>query len=226
MRTFDPAELDRARITALANGLVAPRPIAWVSTMAGDGVPNLAPFSYFNAFSAAPFTIGVGPGSREGVNKDSLRNIKGSGEFTVSVVTEELAPIANLSSAEFDPAVDEWETTGLTKRPSTVVGPPSVAESPAALECRVFTIVDLGLPEKPTNSLVIARVVQIHVSEDVIDPETLRVDPEALGLVGRMGGNLWCTTRGRFTLRRPTLEEGHARVPVAPEPDPITPSPV
>jgi flavin reductase (DIM6/NTAB) family NADH-FMN oxidoreductase RutF len=224
MRSFDPTELDRARLTALANGLVAPRPIAWVSTTDGDGVPNLAPFSYFNAFSTTPFTIGVGPGSREGVNKDSLRNIKTSGEFTVSVVTEELATIANLSSAEFDPAVDEWETTGLTKRTSSVVAPPSVAESPAALECRVFTIVDLGSPEKPTNSLVIARVVQIHVSEDVIDPETLRIDPEALGLVGRMGGDLWCTTRGRFMLRRPTLEEGHARMPVAPEPDPFTQS--
>jgi flavin reductase (DIM6/NTAB) family NADH-FMN oxidoreductase RutF len=222
MRTYDPTELDRTRLTALANGLVAPRPIAWVSTVDADGVHNLAPFSYFNAFSTAPFTIGVGPGSREGVNKDSLRNIRAGGEFTVSVVTEELAPIANLSSAEFDPAVDEWETTGLTRRPSVLVGPPSVAESPAALECRVFTIVDLGSSEKPTNSLVVARVVLIHVSEDVIDPETLRVDPEALGLVGRMGGDLWCTTRGRFTLRRPTVEEGQARVPVAPGPDPFT----
>jgi flavin reductase (DIM6/NTAB) family NADH-FMN oxidoreductase RutF len=224
MRTFDPVELDRVRLNALANGLVAPRPIAWVSTVDADGVPNLAPFSYFNAFSIAPFTIGVGPGSREGVNKDSLRNIKETGEFTVSVVTEELAPIANLSSAEFDPSVDEWETTGLTKRPSDLVAPPSVAESPAALECRVFTLVDLGSSEKPTNSLVIARVVRIHVSEDAIDADTLRVDPDALALVGRMGGDLWCTTRGRFTLRRPTLEEGHARVPVAPAPDPFTES--
>jgi len=224
MRTFDPMELDRARLTSLANGLVAPRPIAWVSTIAADGAHNLAPFSYFNAFSTAPFTIGVGPGSREGVNKDSLRNIKVSGEFTVSVVTEQLATIANLSSTEFDPAVDEWETTGLTRRRSETVTPPSVAESPAALECRVFTIVDLGPSDQPTNSLVIARVVRIHVSEDVVDPETLLVDPEALGLVGRMGGDLWCTTRSRFTLRRPTLEEGHARTPVAPEPDPFTES--
>jgi flavin reductase (DIM6/NTAB) family NADH-FMN oxidoreductase RutF len=219
MRTFDPDEVDRPRLASLANGLVAPRPVAWVSTLGPGGAPNLAPFSFFNAFSTAPFTIGIGPGSREGLNKDSLRNIKESGEFTVSLVTEELAPVANLSSAEFDPTVDEWETTGLSKRPSVVIGPPSVAESPAALECRVFTIVDLGAAEKPTNSLVIARVLRIHVSEHVIDPETLRVDAEALGLVGRMGGDLWCTTRDRFSLRRPTLEAGHARVPVAPEPD-------
>ena len=173
MRTFDPDELDRPRLTALVNGLVAPRPIAWVSTTSTGGTHNLAPFSFFNAFATNPFTIGIGPGSREGVNKDSLRNIKETGELTVSVVTEELATVANLSSAEFDASVDEWEITGLTKRPSTAVGPPSVAESPAAFECRVFTIVDLGPVDKPTNSLVIARVVRLHVSEGVIDPETL-----------------------------------------------------
>src|SRR3954466_14854181 len=129
MRTFDPDELDRPRLTALVNGLVAPRPIAWVSTTSADGTPNLAPFSFFNVFATTPLTIGIGPGSREGVNKDSLRNIKETGELTVSVVTEELASVANLSSAEFDPSVDEWEITGLTKRPSTEVGPPPVAES-------------------------------------------------------------------------------------------------
>jgi flavin reductase (DIM6/NTAB) family NADH-FMN oxidoreductase RutF len=216
MRTFDPAELDRQRLTALANGLVGPRPIAWVATTGVDGSHNLAPFSYFNAFSAAPFTIGIGPGSRDGANKDSLRNIKATGELTVSVVTEELAPLANLSSTEFDPAVDEWGITGLTKRPSLSIVPPSVAESPAAFECRVLTIVDLGPPEKPTNSLVIARVVLIHVAEPMIDGETLRVDAEALRLVGRMGGDLYCTTRDRFSLRRPTLEEGRAGVPIEP----------
>ena len=219
MRIFDSDELDRPRLTALVNGLVAPRPIAWVSTTSTNGTHNLAPFSFFNAFATAPFTIGIGPGSREGMNKDSLRNIKETGEFTVSVVTEDLAPVANLSSAEFDPSVDEWEITGLTKRPSTAVGPPSVAESPAAFECRVFTIVDLGPVDKPTNSLVIARVVRIHVSEGVIDPETLRVDAGALGLVGRMGGDLYCTTRDRFSLRRPSLDEGRAGEPIAPEPD-------
>jgi flavin reductase (DIM6/NTAB) family NADH-FMN oxidoreductase RutF len=218
MKTFVPHELDRRRLTALANGLVGPRPIAWVATTHPDGSHNLAPFSFFNAFSTAPFTIGVGPGSREGENKDSLRNIKQSGEFTVSVVTEELAPLANLSSAEFGPEVDEWEITGLTSRASADVGPPSVAESPAALECRVLTIVDLAEGDSPTNSLVIARVTRIHVLEAVLHPETLQVDAEALRLVGRMGGDLYCTTRDRFSLRRPSLEEGRAGVPIQPEP--------
>jgi flavin reductase (DIM6/NTAB) family NADH-FMN oxidoreductase RutF len=208
MITLDPTTLSRRELTALANGLVAPRPIAWVSSRALDGTANLAPFSFFNCFAASPFTIGIGPGSREGVNKDSLANIKATGEFTVSMVTEELATRANLSSAEFGPSVDEWTVAHVTQRPSTTVGPPSVAESPAALECRVFTIVDLGEPEQPTNSLVVARVTAIHLSEDVVG-EGYEIDPEAIALVARMGGNLWSTTRDRFSLRRPSIEEAH-----------------
>jgi flavin reductase (DIM6/NTAB) family NADH-FMN oxidoreductase RutF len=208
--TLLTSSLTRPQTTALANGLVGPRPIAWVSTLAEDGTPNLAPFSYFNAFSSGPFTIGVGPGSREGANKDSLRNIKLSGEFTVSVVTEELAVRANLSSAEFDPSVNEWEIAGLSPRESVTVRPPSVAESPAGLECRVLTIVDLGEPELQTNSLIIARVTCIHVAEEVASAPDYRVDPDAIRLVARMGGDLWCTTRDRFSLRRPTIEQAHA----------------
>jgi flavin reductase (DIM6/NTAB) family NADH-FMN oxidoreductase RutF len=211
MIELDPTTLSRRELTALANGLVAPRPIAWVSSRAPDGTANLAPFSFFNCFSTAPFTIGIGPGSRAGVNKDSLANIKASGEFTISMVTEELALRANLSSAEFDPSVDEWAVAGVTPRPSTTVGPPSVAESPAALECRVFTVVDLGEPELPTNSLVIARVTAIHVSEDVVG-EGYEVDPDAIALVARMGADLWSTTRDRFSLRRPSTDEAYLGV--------------
>jgi flavin reductase (DIM6/NTAB) family NADH-FMN oxidoreductase RutF len=206
MIELDPSKLSRRELTAIANGLVAPRPIAWVSTRAPDGTANLAPFSFFNSFAASPFTIGIGPGSREGVNKDSLANIKATGEFTVSVVTRELATRANLSSAEFDPSVDEWTVAGVTARPSRTVGPPSVAESPAALECRVFTIVDLGESEQPTNSLVIARVTFVHIAEHVVG-DGYAVDPDAIDLVGRMGGDLWSTTRDRFSLRRPSIDE-------------------
>ena len=169
MRNVDPDELDRPRLTALVNGLVAPRPIAWVSTTSTGGTHNLAPFSFFNAFATKPFTIGIGPGSREGVNKDSLRNIKETGELTVNVVTEGLATVANLSSAEFDASVDEWEITGLTERPSTAVGPPVGRRVPGGVRVPRVPIVDLGPVDKPTNSLVIARVVRLHVSEGVID---------------------------------------------------------
>jgi flavin reductase (DIM6/NTAB) family NADH-FMN oxidoreductase RutF len=205
----DPGELTRAEATALVNGLVAPRPIAWVSTVALDGRRNLAPFSYFNAFSTSPPTVAIGPGSRSGVYKDSLRNVKDTGELTISVVTEELAATANLTSAELRRDVDEWELAGLEPAPSEDVGPPRVAVSPAALECRVVQVVDLGSPDEPTNSVVVARVTRIHVDEAVL--AGFVPDPELMQLVGRMGGSLWCTTRDRFTLVRPTVEEALAR---------------
>ena len=200
---LDPGELDRRVLNGLMNGLVAPRPIAWVSTVGVDGTPNLAPFSFFNAFSFWPVpTLGVGPGSRAGVNKDSLRNIRETEELTICVVTEELAERANATSAEFGSEVDEWEIAGVTPVPSVLVSPPRVGESPVAFECRTKEVVELGTPEHPSNALVIAEVLRIHVDDAALDAE-LRPLPDVLGLVGRMGGDDWVRTRDRFELRRP-----------------------
>jgi flavin reductase (DIM6/NTAB) family NADH-FMN oxidoreductase RutF len=198
---IDPATLERRDILDLVNGLVAPRPIAWVSSEDRSGVRNLAPFSFFNGFSTQPPTIAIGPGSRQGVNKDSLRNIKETGEFVVNVVSYELAVRANQSSAEFSADVDEWDVAGVTAAASDDVRPQRVAEAPASLECRVHTIVDLGTDETPTNSVVIATVTRFHVRDEILDG--YRVRPEILDAVGRMGRNLWCTTRDRFDLPRP-----------------------
>ena len=169
--------------------------------MATDGTRNLAPFSFFNAFSFSPPTIGIGPGSRNGINKDSLRNSRETGELVVNLVNEDLAELANLSSAEFPSEVDEWELTGLESASSVVVAPDRVAASPAALECRIRHIVDLGDPALPTNSLIIAEVVCLHVDDEALDGLTPR--PEALRLVGRMGGDWWVRTTDRFALPRP-----------------------
>jgi flavin reductase (DIM6/NTAB) family NADH-FMN oxidoreductase RutF len=201
---LDPSTLDRAVLNRLMNGLVAPRPIAWVSTVGESGLPNLAPFSFFNAFSFHPYpTVGVGPGARAGIDKDTLANCRSTGELAISVVTEELAERANACSAEFDPGVDEWAVAGVTRAPSETIAPPWVAESPAAFECRVLEIVDLGSEEIPSNGLVVARVSRIHVRDDAVDDE-LRPLPDVLRLVGRGGGDDWVRTRDRFELRRPT----------------------
>jgi flavin reductase (DIM6/NTAB) family NADH-FMN oxidoreductase RutF len=198
---FDPETTERATVHALINGLVYPRPIAWVSTLSASGQPNLAPFSFFNAFSFAPPTLAIGPGSRGGVNKDTLQNIRETGEFVVSVVTEDLARLVNATSAEFGPDVNEWEAIGITGADSVAVRPRRVAASPAAFECRMLQIVDLGSPETPTNSLVLGRVLRIHVDDSVWDGQRPR--SEVLRLVGRMGGNEWCHTTDLFTLPRP-----------------------
>ncbi len=202
---IDPDTLTREQLNGLITGIVSPRPIAWVSTIAADGSRNLAPFSFFNAFSFNPPVVGIGPGARAGIEKDSLGNIRATGEFTVSVVTEKLAESANLSSGDFSPQVDEWDIAGVSPAPADDVSPARVAESPAALECRVKQIVDLGIPLEPSNALVIGLVTRVHVTDDVLDE--LVPQPDRLRLVGRMGEAHWCATRDRFELERPRWAE-------------------
>ncbi|GAB4315663.1 MAG: flavin reductase family protein [Candidatus Zixiibacteriota bacterium] len=198
---FNPDDLDRQALNGLINGLVYPRPIAWVSTVSGAGQPNLAPFSFFNAFSFSPPTVAIGPGSRKGVNKDTLRNIRETGEFVISVVTEDLAALANATSAEFPPEVNEWEALGIEGAPSEIVVPKRVAASPAAFECRLLHIIELGSVDLRSNSMVIGRVVRIHVDDAMIDG--YRPKSGALKLVGRMGGPEWCRTTDIMTFERP-----------------------
>lgn len=214
---IDPSTLERRDITDLVNGLVSPRPIAWVSTVDLSGRRNLAPFSFFNAFSTRPPTVAIGPGSRNGVNKDSLRNIKQSGEFVINIVDYELAVHANQTSAEFDASVDEWEVAGVTPLPSDDVRPERVAEAPASLECRVRAVVDLGSDEMPTNSVIVATVTRFHVRDEILDG--YRVRPDVLDAVGRMGGDLWCTTRDRFSLHRPAGTDPDAVRGTPPQPE-------
>jgi flavin reductase (DIM6/NTAB) family NADH-FMN oxidoreductase RutF len=211
---LDPSELDRMTLNGLMNGLVVPRPIAWVSTVSADGDRNLAPFSFFNAFSFQPPTIGIGPGSRQGVNKDSLRNIKETGEFVVNAVSASLAELANLCSAELDSDVDEWGLLEIEGADSLEVRPQRVAASPASFECRVRDIIDLGLASQPTNSLVVGSVLRIHVDDSAMDG--LTPDLAALDLVGRMGGDWWVRTTDRFELPRPgTTDLGELRASAA-----------
>lgn len=198
---LDPATLDFRARNGLMNGLVMPRPIAWVSSVGSDGSRNLAPFSFFGAFSFDPPTIGVGPGSRRGVNKDSLRNIKATGEFVVNLVDRRLAEVVNACSGEFPPDVDEWEVSGMEGLPSETVAPKRVAAAPAALECRVRQVLELGTSDRPSNNLVVAWITRMHVIDEAMDG--LKPRPEVLDLVGRMGGDDWCTTRDRFALPRP-----------------------
>lgn len=141
--------------------IVAPRPIGWIATVDADGRPNLAPYSFFNAFSGTPPIVAF---SSEGM-KDSPRNAKETGEFVFSLSTLPLARQMNASSATVAPDVDEFELAGLTPAPSRLVRPPRVAESPAALECRVLQVLELAdLEGRPTDRfLVLGQVVGVHI---------------------------------------------------------------
>lgn len=182
-------------------GSVVPRPIAWVSTISETGVLNLAPFSFYNAFSANPPILGIGIGSRrlpDGSTepKDSFKNIESRGEFVVNVVSRPLAEKMNLTSGEYEPSVNEFEVAGLTPAASTMVAPPRVEEALIAMECRLFQVVPLG-----GSNLVLGKIVCIHTIDEVWKQGD--IDLERLEPVGRLNGSSYCDTSVRFEMPRP-----------------------
>lgn len=203
MRVIDPvAGQDPAIIYKLMVGLIVPRPIAFVSSLDSAGVRNLAPFSYFTACSANPpvvcFCAAVRPGPRP--HKDTLENIRATGEFVVNVVSEEFAAQMNMCSAEVPPEVDEFEFSGLTPVASDLVKPLRVGESKIQLECRLREIVVVS--EKPGGgSMILGDVVRFHVLEALLDGD--KIDPGKLNAIGRMGGPTYVRTGDRFDMQRP-----------------------
>ena len=144
-RTVRPEELSRRERYQLITSLVIPRPIGWISTVSSDGVPNLAPYSFFNAFAQQPHYIAYGSGiAQRGGTKDSLTNIEAMGEFVLNLATWDLREQMNLSSTNAEPGVDEFELSGLTKAPARLVKPFRVAESPVSFECKHFKTVESG----------------------------------------------------------------------------------
>lgn len=199
-RCLDPAELSARDRYHLMTSLVGPRPIGWLSTWGADGTANLAPFSYFAALSVAPMLVGVSIGMRRDELKDSIVNIRARGAFCVNVVTEELLEPMNESSASVPPEVDEFELAGLERSTSDRVDAPFVAEAAAVLECTVQQEVDLGAP----NALVIAEVVGVRLDPSLpMEEGTMVVSPEALRLVGRLGGSTYAIASDLRRLPRP-----------------------
>ena len=201
--TVDPGSANAQDIYKLLIGAIVPRPIAFVASVSADGVRNLAPFSFFTAVSANPPVICFCPMvTGQGGNKDTLNNIRATGEFTVNVVSEEIAERMNITSGAYPPEVDEFEKSGLTPLASDLIGPPRVAESRVNMECKLFRIVDVSA--KPLGgSLVLGEVLRFHVDDALID--RFRIDPDLLHAVGRMGGPTYTRTRDRFDLERPQV---------------------
>ena len=195
---FTVSELPGGDAYKLATGLIVPRPIGWIGSISGDGIPNVAPYSFFNVVSGLPPTFVFSPG-RTG-RKDTLDNVREIGEFTVNVVTEEVAEAMNASSATFEPDVDEFAACGLTAVASRSIRPPMVGECKANFECVVTQIVDIGHPEHG-NALVIGEAIEIHVLDSLLDGT--RVDQSALRAIGRHAGNSYSRATDLFDLIRP-----------------------
>lgn len=199
--TFDLSELSGRDRYKLLIGLVVPRPIGWVGTLGRSGTPNLAPYSFFNVVAGTPPTVLFSAG-RSVREKDSYVNARDTGEFTLSVVSEDLADAMIATSGEYGPDIDEFAVAGLTATPGSVVAAPYVAEAKAAMECRVSQIVELG--PAPANVVVFGEVLLIHASAEILDGT--RIDPHALEAVGRMAGNGYTTTAGGyFEMTRPVV---------------------
>ncbi|MBI2719120.1 MAG: flavin reductase family protein [Rhizobiales bacterium] len=178
--------------------LVAPRPIGWISTLSPDGIANLAPYSFFNAFAEQPFYVAFGSGSR----KDSLRNIEATGEFAVNLATYDLREAMNATSATAAPHVDEFDLARLAKAPCRLIKPPRVADSPACLECRLFRVVELPDDEgRVDDFLTIGRVIGIHIDDRYIAGG--RVDTAAMRPIARLGYSEYITAAPAWRMRRP-----------------------
>lgn len=207
---IQPSEVKPRDFYRILISAVAPRPIAWVSTISKEGVPNLAPFSFFNVVCGTPPMLGFSPGVRAkeirevlgSPMKDTLQNIRDTGEFVVAVVTNELVERMNLTAQDCDASIDEFRLAGVTPRASALVKPAQVAESPVNFECQVRHILDLG-SENSGSSLVIGEVVSANLADSVLADG--KIDGALLDLVGRMGGNQYSRTTDRFDLARPPL---------------------
>jgi flavin reductase (DIM6/NTAB) family NADH-FMN oxidoreductase RutF len=197
---LDPAAMAPPSVYKLLIGCVVPRPIAWVSTVGADGVPNLAPFSFFMGVCNEPPTIAFSSGRREGAKKDTVANAEHTGDFVVNVVDDPLAEQMNLTSGEYAPEVDEFALAGLAPAPSVKVRAPRLAEAPISLECRVDRIIPVG---RGPHSLVLGEIVYFHVRDELYDPGTGRIDMRGLRPVGRLAGNLYAHVHDIFEMKRP-----------------------
>jgi len=200
MATFDTAELNPTDTYKLMTGLVVPRPIGWVATTDESGRANLAPYSFFQCVATNPPVVLFSAGVNSGHEKDSLRNVRSTGEFTCNLVDMATVETMNQSSAELEHGASEFEFAGLTPVPSFDVAAPRVGEARASFECRVQQIMELG--DAPIqHAVVFGHVVRIHAADGILDGT--RVDFAELDAVGRLAGSAYATTRDRFDLDRP-----------------------
>ena len=202
---FDPKDLSIPKLQGLVQGAVAPRPIAFASTIDLLGRPNLSPFSFFNVFGINPPIIIFSPSrkGRDNTLKDTYLNVKEVPEVVINVVTYSMVQKVSDSSANFPRGVNEFEKVGFGMLPSELVKPFRVKESPVQFECRVLQVVETGT-EGAAGNLVICEILRMHVDQGILD-EKGGIDPHKADLVGRMGGNYYVRASGQaiFEVAKP-----------------------
>ena len=208
MLVIDPNKTAALDMYQFLIGSVAPRPIAFVSTVDEDGVPNLAPYSFFNAFSADPPIVVFSASLRGGdaSKKDTLANVEATKQCVINMVSHDIVRQMTLTAVRYPSEVDEFKKAGLTPLKSDLVKPFRVAESPVQMECKVEQIISLG--EAATSGrLIVCRVLRMHINEAVLTEDKRRIDAHKMDLVGRLGRFWYTRASGNslFEIARPEL---------------------
>ena len=204
---IDPTSLPTKDLHQYIIGAIAPRPIAFVSTINSEGLANVAPYSFFNAFSSNPPIVVFSSNRRVSNNttKDTLHNVMTTGECVINVVSYAIVRQMALASVEFGAEISEFEKIGLTPEKSKHVSPPRVLESPVNFECRVKDIITLG-EHGGAGHLIICEVIHIGINPEIMDEH--RIDPHKLDLMGRLGRNWYVRASGNalFELHQGVLD--------------------
>jgi flavin reductase (DIM6/NTAB) family NADH-FMN oxidoreductase RutF len=210
MITIDPKEIKTGLFHAHMLSAVAPRPIAFASTIDKDGNPNLSPYSFFNAFGSKPPTLIFSPARRVRDNtiKHTLENIYETMEVVINVVNYDIVQQASLSSCEYPKGVSEFVKAGFTPIESKLIKPFRVKESPVQFECKVKQVIETGT-EGGAGNLIICEILLMHVNENIMDAEG-KIDQHKIDLVGRCGADWYVRASGNslFTVPKPNLKLG------------------
>ena len=205
MLTLDPKELPIPKLHQYLLGAIGPRPIAFASTIDANGNPNLAPFIFFNVFSANPpiLIFSTARSGRNNTTKDTYNNVKVVPEVVINVVNYNIVHQMSLASSPYAPGVNEFEKAGFSALKSDLVKPFRVGESPVQFECKVNEVVELG-HEGGAGNLIITEVVKIHINEAVLDTNGM-IDQHKIDLVSRMGGDWYCRAdqNSMFEIKKP-----------------------
>jgi flavin reductase (DIM6/NTAB) family NADH-FMN oxidoreductase RutF len=205
MKSINPKEIEIPKLHRYLLGSIGPRPIAFASTIDSKGNINLAPFSFFNVFSANPPIMIFSPArsGRTNESKDTYNNVKEVPEVVINVVTHEMVHQMSLASSPYDSDVSEFEKAGFTSLASDMITPPRVKESPVQFECKVNEVIELG-DQGGAGNLIICEVLRIHVKESLLDQNEM-IDQHKIDLVSRMGGNWYCRAdkNSMFEIQKP-----------------------
>lgn len=210
MLSFKPSDVSVPHLHAFLQAGVAPRPIAFASTVDRDGTPNLSPFSFFNIFGSNPPIAIFSPARRVRGNtiKHTLENVREVPEVVINIVNYAMVQQTSLASTEYGKGVNEFEKSGFTPIPSETVRPARVKESPMQLECVVKQVIETGT-EGGAGNLIVCEIRMVHVSEDVLD-EHGQIDQHKIDLVARLGGNWYVRASGDalFEVTKPLTTVG------------------